>query len=84
MATKQINLKLQENLYKAAESFADNYGFRNMQDLISESLREKIFEKGEYDETFTDKEIELIDKIIDKSIKSKKLMGEKELFKALE
>lgn len=84
MATKQINLKLQDNLYYSAESFAQNYGFRNVQDLISESLREKVFENSAYDESFSEKEIDLIDKLISKSIRVKKLAGEKQILKALE
>jgi len=84
MATKQINLKMPSNLYKSAESFAENYGYRNIQELVNESLREKIFEKNEFDESFSGKEIELIDKIIEKSIKHNEIRGKKELMKALE
>jgi len=81
MATKQLNLKLPSNLYASAESFAESYGYRNVQDLAMESLREKIFEKSDFDESFTEKEIELIDKIIEKTIKSGKLIDAKEYFK---
>ena len=35
METKQINLKLPENLLDAAERYAKNFGFRNIQDLCS-------------------------------------------------
>ena len=81
MGTKQINLKIPSNLYVSAESFAESYGYRNVQDLVAESLREKIFEKSDFDESFTEKEIELIDKIIEKSLKSGKLVDAKEYFK---
>ena len=81
MGTKQINLKIPSNLYVSAESFAESYGYRNVQDLVAESLREKIFEKSDFDESFTEKEIELIDKIIEKSFKSGKLVDAKEYFK---
>ncbi len=84
MATKQINLKISKNLYDSAESFADSYGYRNVQDLLMESLREKIFEKGDFDEFFSSKEIELIDSLIEKSVKKKKFVDEKEIMKALE
>lgn len=84
MATKQINIKVPSNLYSSAESFVEWYGYRNIQDLIMESLREKIFEKSEYDNSFSEKEIELIDSVIEKSIKRKRLLGEKELLKALQ
>ena len=83
MATKQINLKMASNLYDAAESFAENYGYRNVQDLVTDSLREKIYEKSEFDESFSEKEIELIDKLIDKSIKKGQIVDEEELMKAL-
>jgi hypothetical protein len=84
MATKQVNVKMSSNLYDAAESFAESYGYRNVQDLITESLREKIFEKNEFDESFSEKEIELIDKLIEKSLKSGKLVDAKEFFKEFE
>ncbi len=84
MDTKQVNVKMSSVLYKSAESFAESYGYRNVQDLIADSLREKIFEKSDYDESFSEKEIELIDKIIEKSLKKKDFVDEKELMKALE
>ena len=40
-----------------------------------------IFEKNDFDESFTEKEIELIDKIIEKTIKSDKLIDAKDYFK---
>ena len=83
METKQINLKLPENLLDAAQSYARNFGFRNVQELAAESLREKIFEKNEFDETFTEKEIELIDAVITKIIKTKNFGTEEELKKIL-
>ena len=46
-------------------------------------MREKIFEKNEYDEGFSDKEIELVDSLIEMSVKSGKLVSEEELKKAL-
>ena len=78
MAT-QVNLKFPENLLFAARSYAHAYGYRNVQDLIYESVREKVFEKAEFDESFTEKEIGIIDKIIEASVRKKKLVGEKEL-----
>jgi len=82
METKQINLKLTKNLLEAAESYARQYGYRNIQELISESMREKIFEKNEFDETFSDKEIESIDSLIGNSI-GKELISEDDLNKIL-
>lgn len=83
MNTKQINLKISENLLDAAERYAKEFGYRNVQDLAAESIREKIFEKNEFDETFSDKEIELIDSLIDLSLKKKAIISEEELNKIL-
>ena len=82
METKQINLKISKNLLEAAESYAKQYGYKNIQELISESMREKIFERNEFDETFSDKEIEVIDSLIESSV-GKKLISEDELNKIL-
>ncbi len=84
METKQINLKLPENLFEAAQKYVKEFGFRNIQDLTIESIREKVFEKNEYDENFNEKEIELIDKLIKFSIENKEIISEAELMKALE
>ncbi len=83
MGTKQINLKLPENLVEAAEEYARNFGFRNIQELAAESIREKVFEKNEFDETFNEKEVELIDNLIDSSIDKGELVSEDELNKIL-
>ena len=84
MATKQINLKISDNLYSSAKSFALSYGYKNVQELAAESLREKIFEKSAFDESFSEKEIALIDSLIEKSIKNGKIGSESQLQKALE
>jgi len=84
MALKQINLTLPENLVKSAEEYSKKFGFRNIQELATESMREKIFFQKEYDEELTPKEIEIIDKFIGKTLKNKKLLAaEEELDKAL-
>lgn len=83
MDTKQINLKLPENLVKAAEQYAKTYGYRNLQELAAESLREKVFEDNEFDESFSEKEIELIDSLIEISVKKKKFISEEEINKTL-
>ena len=82
--TKQINLKMPKNLYTSVESFAETYGYRNVQELVMESVREKVFEKNDFDEAFTEKEIELIDAIIEKTLKKKDFANEKKVMKALE
>ncbi|MBT4166435.1 hypothetical protein HOE04_05335 [archaeon] len=79
MEVRQINLKLPENLVEAAESYVQNFGFRNIQELAAESIREKIFEKNEFDETFSKQEIRLIDGLIEASVKKKDFVSEEEL-----
>jgi hypothetical protein len=80
---KQINLKLPDGLFEAARNYTEHFGFRNLQELAAQAIREKIFEKNEYDESLTNKEIELIDKLISSSIKEKTLVSEDELNKIL-
>lgn len=83
IGTEQINLKLSKELLDAAQSYVKNFGYRNVQELAAESMREKIFEKNEYDESFSDNEIDLIDSLIDLSIKNGDLVSEEELKKSL-
>ena len=78
----QINLRLPEDMRKMAERYARLHGFKNIQELAKVAIREKVMEKN-YDETFTPKEIELIDRLIDVSIKKGKLVSKEELFKGL-
>ena len=80
---KQINLKLPDNLLKAAQNYVEHFGFRNIQELATESIREKVFEKNEFDETYSKEEMKLIDELITWSIKKKKIVSEEELMKAL-
>ena len=80
---KQINLKLSPNLVLAAESYARNFGFRNVQELTATAIREKIFSNNQFDETFKENEINLIDSLIETSIKNKDLVNEEELNKIL-
>ena len=77
MMTKQVNLKLPDAFFTAAQKYVESFGFRNLQDLALESMREKIFEAGEYDEDFSDREIELIDRLIGLSV-GKKALGSRE------
>ena len=80
---EQLNLKLPDNLLKAAKQYVENFGFRNVQELAAEAIREKIFKKREYDENFTNKEIDLIDNLASLSIKKKDIISEEELNKIL-
>ena len=83
MEIKQINLKLPKNLHSAAESYAQNFGFRNIQELIAESVREKVFEKNQFDENYNSSEIELIDNLITKTLENKDFSNEEEMNKIL-
>ena len=64
---------------EAAQNYVENFGFRNIQDLVLESMREKTFERNEYDESFSEKEVGLIDSLISMSVKAKDLVSEEEL-----
>jgi len=46
--TEQINLKLSKNLLEVARKYAEIYGYRNIQELAAESIREKVFEDNEH------------------------------------
>ncbi|MBI2545698.1 hypothetical protein HYV81_00800 [Candidatus Woesearchaeota archaeon] len=85
MVYKQINLTLSKNLQAAAEEYAKRFGFRNVQELATEAIREKVFfsDRG-HDEELTPKEIALIEKFIDVTFKGKRqIVSEKILNKAL-
>ena len=84
MKTQQINLKIPFRMINEARKYAEIYGYRSLQELAIDALREKIFEREEFDETFTEEEINLIDDLIEKSIKEKKIKTEEDLKKALE
>jgi len=81
--TKQVNVKISDEFFLAGVKFAQKFGYRNIQDAMTSSLREKLSEVGAFDNSFSKKEISLIDEMIDKSIKGGKLGSEKKLMKAL-
>lgn len=56
----QINIRLPARLQSATEQYVENYGYRNIQEFILEAIRGKIFRDNKYDETFSEKEIDLI------------------------
>ena len=75
----QLNLKLSENLHEAAKKYARAFGFRNVQELAAESMREKIFEKNEFDNDVSDQEILIVDELIETGLKEGNLGSEAEL-----
>ena len=85
MVYKQINLTLPRNLQTAVEDYAKKFGFKNVQELAAQAIREKVFHRDvEYDNELTAKEIALIEKFIDVTFKNKKqIIDEKALNKAL-
>jgi len=70
-------------MFAKAKNFSTKKGFDSLQEFIRETLREKLFE-SEYDNSFTKREIALIDELIEKGLKEGNLVSEKELMKALE
>ena len=83
MEVKQINFKMPENLHFAAVNYARSFGFRNVQELISESLREKIFENSLYDDSFSNEEIGFIENLIEKSIAKGDIVSQEKLNETL-
>ena len=83
MEVKQINFKMPGNLHFAAENYVRNFGFRNIQELIAESLREKIFESNSYDNSFSEEEIDFIDSLVERSLREGRVSSEEELNKIL-
>ncbi|HLD81302.1 MAG TPA: hypothetical protein VJA40_04845 [archaeon] len=79
----QTNLRLPENLRKAAEKHARLHNCKNLQDLAREAIRDKVLEPP-HDESLSQREIALIDRLITASLKTGRLYSEKELMKALE
>jgi hypothetical protein len=53
--TKQINFKIQQNFYDIANDYCEQYGYSNIQELLRESLREKVFGNEKISGKFTSK-----------------------------
>jgi len=80
----QINIRLPPKLQSATEQYVDNYGYRNIQEFILEAIRDKIFRDNRYDETFSGKEIDLIEKLLSVSIEKGKIRDHNDIAKALQ
>ena len=83
-ANPQINIRLPPKLQSATEQYVDNYGYRNIQEFILEAIRDKIFRDNKYDETFSDKEIDLIEKLLAVSIEKGKIKDRNDIAMALQ
>ncbi|MCK4348381.1 MAG: hypothetical protein KAW47_07175 [Thermoplasmatales archaeon] len=46
MTLKQISLTIPENLLKASREYSKEFGYRNLQELILELIRKKVFFEG--------------------------------------
>jgi len=76
--TTQINVRLPDQILNTASHYAKNHGFGNIQELIKESLREKLFPVE-----LTKEELMLVKKLA-QATEEKNLWGtEKELFSKL-
>ena len=75
----QINVRLPESLLSASVHYAEKHGFNNVQELIKETLREKLFEQP----ALSKKELILVKKLAEISSKENLFGTEEELFKRL-
>ena len=74
-SSKQLNLKISQQLYEEAHSYAKQFGYTNIQELIKEAIRDKVFEKALRDEYLEE---------IQKNPNFQKSIGKKESIKSLE
>ena len=75
---EQINVRLSEQMLMSAKNYAKANGFDNVQELIKETLREKLFETQ-----ISNKELALVKKLALASEKNNLYSSEKELFRKL-
>jgi len=80
----QINIRLPARLQSATEQYVESYGYRNVQEFILEAIRDKIFRGNKYDETFSEKEIDLIEKLLAVAIEKGKIKDQNDIIKALQ
>ena len=78
----QINIRLPARLQSATEDYVESYGYRNIQEFILEAIRDKIFRGDKYDETFSEKEIDLIEKLLVVSIEKGKIKDQFDFVKS--
>ena len=75
----QINLRMSDELLEQSREYAKIHGFGNVQELIKESLREKVFEKS----IISKEELLLVKKLAEVSKKNNLFGTEEELFNKL-
>lgn len=76
---EQINVRMSEQMLSSAKNYAKANGFDNVQELIKETLREKLFESSQ----ISAKELALVKKLVSASEKGSLYGTEKELFRKL-
>jgi len=76
---EQINVRLSEQMLVSAKNYVKANGFDNVQELIKEALREKLFES----QSLSNKELALVKKLVLASDKNNLYGSEKELFRKL-
>jgi hypothetical protein len=66
---KQINLKFQDDFFELTKKYANSRGYMSVQELVRESLRDKIFEdlevREDYKEVLKSKEANTFSSIKD-------------------
>lgn len=75
----QINLRISDKLLKNAQIYAKTHGFENIQELIKQMLRERLFAYQD----ITKEELILLRKLTKVSNEQKLYGTEKELFSKL-
>lgn len=75
----QINLRMPQRLLSSVRSYSYEHGFGSVQDFITETIREKLFDEPE----ISKEELELVKKLVEASEKKKLYGTEKELFDKL-
>ncbi len=76
---QQINVRLPEKFLASAVEYANKHGFGTVQELIKETLREKLFEKPD----ISKRELALVKRLVEVSEKEKLYRSEKELFRKI-
>jgi len=77
---EQINLRLPEKMLASARSYADKNGFGNVQELLKELLRERLFEEP----GITKKELSLVKQLKAVAEKNNLYGTEAQLFRKLQ
>jgi len=75
----QINVRLSEKMLVSAQTYAKRHGFGTIQELIKETMREKLFEEP----IISKEELVLVKKLVEVSEKKNLYGTEEELFQKL-